>query len=127
MTFLTQESSSASDPAMVKSEATTAVPSQNVSTADLGGSIKEEKDAQPVVVAAKEDGTQPRKSAEPAKATEKIEESTAVEEAKALDTEEAEIEYPHGLKLAVITLALCLSVFLVALVSSSPTTTQWGY
>ena len=111
---------------MVKSEATTAVPSQNVSTADLEGSIKEEKDAQPVVVA-KEDGAQPRTSAEPAKATEKIEESTAVVEAKTLDAEEAEIEYPHGLKLAVITLALCLSVFLVALVSSSPTTTQWGY
>jgi hypothetical protein len=119
---------------MAKSEATTAVPSQNVSTADLEGSIKEEKDVQPVVgekdtqpvvvVVAKEDGAQPRTSAEPAKATEKKEESAALEEAKALDTEEAEIEYPHGLKLAVITLALCLSVFLVALVSSCATTRQ---
>jgi hypothetical protein len=110
---------------MVKSEATTAVPSQNVSTADLEGSIKEENDAQPVVVE-EEDEAQPRTSAEPAKATEKIEKSTAVEEAKALDTpEEAEIEYPHGLKLTVITLALCLSVFLVALVSSSPTMKQF--
>ena len=37
------------------------------------------------------------------------------EEAKAGGPEDEEIEYPHGLKLAIILSALCLSVFLVAL------------
>jgi hypothetical protein len=120
MAFLTHKSSSSSDPAMAKSGATTAVSSQNVSTADLPRNNMEEKESQPVVM----EEAPPSPSAEPAEATEKTEESTAVEEAKALDKpddEEAEIEYPHGLKLAIITLALCLSVFLVALVSSFPT------
>jgi hypothetical protein len=117
MTTLNHKSSSTSDPAMVKSEATTAVPSRNVSTTDLPTYAEEEKDAQPVVVEALL-----RSSPEPA---EKTEELTAVEEAKALDEPElarvdSEIEYPHGLKLAIITLALCLSVFLVALVSTFP-------
>lgn len=104
---------------MEKSEATTAVPSQNVSTADLPRKNMEEKETEPVVM----EEAQSSPSAEPAEATEKREESTVVEEAKTLDKpeEEDEIEYPHGLKLAVITLALCLSVFLVALVSSFPT------
>jgi hypothetical protein len=108
---------------MIKSEATTAVPSQNVSTADLPRNNMEEKETQPVVM--EEAQSSPSaEAAEAAEATEKTEKSTAVEEAKALDKpdeEEAEIEYPHGLKLAIITLALCLSVFLVALVSSFPT------
>ncbi|MCJ1299880.1 MFS sugar transporter [Hypocenomyce scalaris] len=46
---------------------------------------------------------------------EKIIETTPLEEAEALDKLSDEIEYPTGSKLAVITLALCLSVFLVAL------------
>lgn len=118
MTFLTHKSSSTSDRVIVKSEATTVVPSQNVSAADLPGNNKEEKDTQPVVM----EEAQSRTSGEPAEETEKKEESTAVEEVKTLETaeQEPEIEYPHGLKLAIITLALCLSVFLVALVSSSP-------
>jgi hypothetical protein len=120
MTSLNDKSSSTSDPAMVKSEATTAVPSQNVSSTDLPTTAKEENDAQPLVVEAES-----RSSPEPTEKTEEkptkeAEESTAVEEAKALDKpdEDPEIEYPHGLKLAIITLALCLSVFLVALVST---------
>jgi hypothetical protein len=34
-------------------------------------------------------------------------------------TSESGVEYPHGLKLGLITLALCLSVFLMALVRSA--------
>ena len=118
MTLLGHKSSSTSDPAMVKSETTTAVPSQNVSTADLPTTEKEEKDTEPVVTEALSES-----SADPADPAEKMEELTAVEEAKALDKPEVdpEIEYPHGLKLVIITIALCLSVFLVALVSTSPT------
>jgi hypothetical protein len=117
MSTLNHESSSTSDPAMVKSEATTAVPSQNVSNTDLPTTAKEEQETQPVVVDA-----QSRSPPEPSEPTEKAEESTTVEEAKDLDKpdEDPEIEYPHGMKLAIITLALCLSVFLVALVSTNP-------
>ena len=103
---------------MVKSEATTIVPSQNVSTTDLPTHPKEEKDSQPEVAEA--ESTSSAEPAEPAQPAEKTEETTAVEEAKALDKPEAdfEVEYPHGPKLVIITVALCLSVFLVALVST---------
>jgi hypothetical protein len=121
MTFLNPKSSSTSDPAMVKSEATTAVPSQNVSDSDLPTTIQDEKDTQPVVMEA-----QSRSSPEPSEPKHKIEESTAIEKAQALDEpeEDPEAEYPHGLKLVIITIALCLSVFLVALVSTFPTMYQ---
>ena len=42
-----------------------------------------------------------------------------VQQAKAAD-DEAEPDYPKGLKLASITFALCISVLLMALVSKSP-------
>ena len=42
-----------------------------------------------------------------------------MEEAEALDKLSDEVEYPSGSKLAIISLALCLSVFLVALVRTS--------
>ena len=118
MTFLNHKSSATSDPAMVKSEATTVVPSQNVSATDLPTHPKEEKESEPVVAETESTSSEePPKSTEPA---EKTEETTAVEEAKAPDKPEAdpEVEYPHGPKLVVITVALCLSVFLVALVST---------
>lgn len=44
-------------------------------------------------------------------------EKTPVEEAKALENFEMEQEYPSGIKLTIITTALCLSVFCMALVS----------
>ena len=44
-------------------------------------------------------------------------EETAVQEAAALDKLSDEPEYPKGAKLGIITAALCLSVFLMALVS----------
>lgn len=43
-------------------------------------------------------------------------ELTPIQEAAALDKLSDEDEYPSGIKLFVITIALCLSVFLVALV-----------
>jgi hypothetical protein len=121
MTFLNHKSSATSDPAMVKSEATTVVPSQNVSTSDLSTHPKEEKESGPVVAEAESTSSaelpNPTETAETA---EKTEETTVVEEAKAPDKPDAdsEVEYPHGPKLAIITVALCLSVFLVALVST---------
>lgn len=51
---------------------------------------------------------------------EKIIDATPVEEAKALEKMDDEIEYPGGTKLAIITLALCLSVFCMALVCYGP-------
>jgi hypothetical protein len=121
MTFLNHKSSATSDPAMVKSEATTVVPSQNVSSTDLPTHPKEEKESEPVVAEA-----EPTSSAElpeptePAELAEKTKETTAIEEAKAPDKpdDDSEVEYPHGAKLVIITAALCLSVFLVALVST---------
>ena len=44
-------------------------------------------------------------------------ETTPLEEAEALDKLDDENEYPSGAKLAIITASLCLSVFLMALVS----------
>lgn len=52
----------------------------------------------------------------------RIVEVTPMEEAAALDKLSDELEYPSGLKLVVIMIALCLSVFLVALVSTLETT-----
>jgi hypothetical protein len=56
--------------------------------------------------------------------------TTPIEEAAALDKLSDEPEYPSSIKLFIITIALCLSVFLVALVStrlasSKPTTNLW--
>lgn len=52
----------------------------------------------------------------------RIIDETPMEDAAALDKLSDEPEYPSGLKLVVITIALCLSVLLVALVSTSETT-----
>lgn len=46
-----------------------------------------------------------------------IVEKTPVEEAKALEHFAEEPEYPSGIKLVIITTALCVSVFCMALVS----------
>lgn len=54
-----------------------------------------------------------------------IVEETAVQEAAALDKMTDELEYPTGMKLAVITIALALSVFLVALVCLIPLAHVW--
>ena len=44
-------------------------------------------------------------------------ETTPLEEAEAIDKLDDENEYPTGAKLTIITISLCLSVFLMALVS----------
>ena len=46
----------------------------------------------------------------------KVVEQTPLEEAEALDKLDDENEYPSGAKLTIITVSLCLSVFLMALV-----------
>lgn len=57
-----------------------------------------------------------RQSLESSKGEKKVE-TSALEEAKELDRpQDDDIVYPTGVKLAIITLALCVSVFLVALV-----------
>ena len=76
------------------SEASTAVPSDNPSTDNMSKEI-----------------TTPAQG-------EKVVESSGLEEAAALDKLSEEPVYPSGIKLAIITVALCLSVFLVALVSA---------
>ena len=49
----------------------------------------------------------------------KVVEETPIGEAEALDKLDDENVYPSGAKLAIITASLCLSVFLMALVSST--------
>lgn len=61
--------------------------------------------------------TSSRRSSSAQDAEKKLVEETALQEAEALDKLDDEQEYPHGAKLAIITASLCLSVFLMALVS----------
>lgn len=59
-------------------------------------------------------------SSSPSQSGEKKEiEVTPLEETEALDKLDDENEYPSGAKLAIITASLCLSVFLMALVSQA--------
>lgn len=121
----------------LKSGATTIVPSQNVSTTDLEkhsqlGDTKEEQDSP----AGSIDGEKSLRTDHPAQTMEEklgttlvtappvVADSTASsivetknEEARASPAapEDDEMVYPGGVKLALITLALCLAVFLVAL------------
>lgn len=55
-------------------------------------------------------------------AEKKVLEASALQEAEALDHMEDEAQYPTGAKLNIITASLCLSVFLMALVSGSKAT-----
>jgi hypothetical protein len=121
----------------LKSGTTTVVPSQNVSSTDLDrhshlGDTKEEKRSS----TASTDGEKSLQTDHPSKSMDEklgttlidapptISDSkassiveTTNEEARANPTtpDDDEIEYPGGLKLVLITLALCLAVFLVAL------------
>ena len=52
-------------------------------------------------------------------------ETAPLDEAVAADKLSDEPEYPSGAKFAIIIVSLCLSVFLMALVSPSPTHGQW--
>ncbi len=121
--------SSGSEPDHGKSGATTVVPSQNVSNTDLDKSMPAEDSS---LSASTEMTGSPKKTEAAAETAEqrspsveassngdvdvqneknRLEETTG----NAIPEDEAEVIYPSGLKLGLITLALCLSVFLVAL------------
>ncbi len=112
MLFRKSKPADAADPSAIKPEESTAIPSENVSVSDM--SAEKEKEAH----AANTDS----RSISSSKSKRKVE-TTGLDGAKALDKleeeeeeEEEEIVYPTGAKLAFITFALCLSVFLMALV-----------
>jgi hypothetical protein len=93
------------DQATAKSEDTTAASSNNLAVPD----IERETEKQTPASAADSRTTSSSESKR------KVE-TTAPDEAKALDDVDDEVEYPTGTKLAFITFALCISVFLMALV-----------
>ena len=87
-------------------EPSTMAPTQEPSTATTSTSDLEKPPVEPVL----------GNVSAPHSHAEKTVEETAIQEAAALDKLSDEPEYPKGVKLAVITAALCLSVFLMALV-----------
>lgn len=90
-----------------KSEATTIVPSQNVSSADIEKITDSEKKATETFAPSTTSSTAQHVS---------IDETALTEgDALQLQADEDAVIYPSGVKLLLITLALCLSVFLVAL------------
>lgn len=105
MFFKKNKPAGALEPPVPNVEPTTAVPSENVSVSD----IEQEKERN-VTTAAPES-----RSTHSSESKQKIE-TTGLDEAKALDHMQDEIEYPTGTKLAFITFALCISIFLMALV-----------
>jgi hypothetical protein len=112
------------DTSAPRSEATTIVPSQNGSNTQL-----EKETPSPAVSEKASDESPPQtaeKEEEKAELTrsnsldkiEKDQHLSALDEVKALDEynpDDDEVNYPTGLKFVIITIALCLSVFLVAL------------
>lgn len=65
-------------------------------------------------------GVQAHEAAGDADGEKTVVEATPIEEAAALDKLSDEPEYPQGAKLAIIVASLCLSIFLMALVSYAP-------
>ena len=110
--FLSRKSAKGMDPTEVNPGHPTVDSSENVSNVDL------EKEEIPVA------GSADRQSSNLADSPGKNQAPTALaeEEQAEKDSEADQMTYPTGFKLLVIVLALCLSVFLVALVSSFP----WG-
>jgi hypothetical protein len=114
--FNKKPASTGSESENVKSEATTVVPSQNVSNTDLN------KHYQTEAAVAEKSETSFEKNTD-TEATSRQDSSANVEvqnEQNHADgvlpsAEDEAMEYPRGLKLGLIILALCLSVFLVAL------------
>jgi hypothetical protein len=102
------------------SRATTVVPSHNNSSTNLSTEMEKPpiptssppttSDSKDVSSINKETGLQTSTEATPGTALAAEEEME-----KSLEKPEEEVEYPTGTKLAIITLSLCLSVFLVAL------------
>lgn len=114
--FNKKPASTGSESENVKSEATTVVPSQNVSNTDLN------KHYQTEAAVAEKSGTSVERNTD-TETTSRQDSPANVQlqhEEKHADgvlpsAEDEAMEYPRGLKLGLITLALCLSVFLVAL------------
>ena len=98
---------------MESSQPTTAVPSENMS---LYGHEKDTEKPSTGTLSR----TPSTRSAADKVTGEKGIETTPLEEAEALDKLSDEPEYPSGSKLAVLTMALSLAVFLVALVGAYP-------
>ena len=130
--FSKKASADSASPNNLKSEATTVVPSANVSNTNL----EKEQQTEPVVADKSSDSssTSSTKKFDPIPAipvtadarlqTSSEHEYSTPENEKTITEEEVdkpehhgedEIVYPSGFKLALITLALCMSVFLVAL------------
>lgn len=111
----------ASDPVAssnVKSEATTVVPSQNVSNSDLEKTINAETDISEKLSSERSSSPSSQKLDNPIEPTEvEIQNKKAHVEGEDSPglSDEDQLVYPSGLKLGLICLALCLSVFLVAL------------
>lgn len=106
MFFKKNKPAQAVDPVIPQPEqSTTLPPSENISVSDMG----QEKETQLPT------NTADARSVSSSESRPKLE-TTGLEETKALDPMEEEIEYPKGAKLATITFALCISVFLMALV-----------
>jgi hypothetical protein len=102
-----------------KSGATTVVPSQNVSNTDLDKQAMAGKSSSSSETESPKKGeTDLRSSAEASsngQAVDVLDEKNPLEGAESVPADEVDVIYPSGLKLGLITLALCLSVFLVAL------------
>ncbi|KIV78208.1 hypothetical protein PV11_09949 [Exophiala sideris] len=113
--FNKKATSSDPDSENVKSEATTVVPSQNVSNTDLNKHHQVDEavaeKTQSDTSSEKKPDTLPQNSS----ADVPIQKEENHADGVLPSAEDQEAEYPHGLKLGLITLALCLSVFLVAL------------
>jgi hypothetical protein len=105
MVFKMSKPTDTADQATAKSEDTTGASSNNLAVPD----IERETEKQTPASAADSRTTSSSESKRKA-------ETTASDEAKALEKMDDEVEYPTGTKLAFITFALCISVFLMALV-----------
>ncbi|KAI1614547.1 DNA repair protein RAD50 [Exophiala viscosa] len=112
--FNRKATSTGSESENVKSEATTVVPSQNVSNTDLNKHHQmDEGVAEKSDTSFEKDTDTQLQQESSADVPIQKEENHADGVLPSAADEEA--QYPHGIKLALITLALCLSVFLVAL------------
>ena len=127
--FNKKASADSTSPNNVKSETTTVVPSENVSNT----SLEKQRQTVPVVADKSSDSSSTSSTnkydpipivAAPTSERNSVYEDASQQNEKPMTEDEAtepehhgedEIDYPSGVKLGLITLALCMSVFLVAL------------
>lgn len=108
------------DTALGESKATTVASSQNESMSNIEKETAPETTAMPSTTSADGDKEKTLETeTAPATTTDGKEvEIKGMAEQDVLDQEEDEVIYPEGIRLFIITLALCMSVFLVALVDA---------